>query len=617
MKLSSLLSDGMVLQRKAKIRIGGGTDPGRPVRVSFQGRSFEAVADASGRWSVTLDGLQEGGPFEMVIAADEERVIRDVLVGDVWVLGGQSNMELPVRRTLDRLADEVRGADYPFIRQFNVPQIYNFHGPRDEVQGGRWIAATGDGVLDFSAVGFFFARRIHERLGVPVGLVMAAVGGTPVESWMREETLRRIGGYDEELDRLKNDAWVADVQARDAARNEAWYRTLNERDAGTAQGWHREETDDAGWAVRDIPGSWRASELDGLFGAVWFRREFHLPADLAGKEAKLMLGTIVDADDAYVNGIPVGSTAYRYPPRRYEIPAGVLKTGRNVIAVRVLATHNTGEFVPDMPYKLVIGGREIDLSGKWRYRIGTRMERLEPQTFFQYRPAGMYNGMIAPIRHVAMTGVLWYQGESNAGRPAGYRRLFREMVRDWRETWGIGEFPFLFVQLANFDPGDPDPASWAPIREEQRLSLDVPNSAMAVAIDCGEYNDLHPQDKKTVGERLALCARRLAYGEDIVASGPLFKGMERRAGSIRVAFDHVGSGLVARGGGELGGFEVCGADGRFVPARATIDGDGVIVSSPDVPDPVHVRYAWRNHPADANLYNREGLPASPFSSAYE
>src|SRR5690606_13326671 len=218
MKLSSLLSDGMVLQRKAKIRIGGGTDPGRPVRVSFQGRSFEAVADASGRWSVTLDGLQEGGPFEMVIAADEERVIRDVLVGDVWVLGGQSNMELPVRRTLDRLADEVRGADYPFIRQFNVPQIYNFHGPRDEVQGGRWIAATGDGVLDFSAVGFFFARRIHERLGVPVGLVMAAVGGTPVESWMREETLRRIGGYDEELDRLKNDAWVADVQARDAAR---------------------------------------------------------------------------------------------------------------------------------------------------------------------------------------------------------------------------------------------------------------------------------------------------------------------------------------------------------------------------------------------------------------
>lgn len=615
MILSSLLSDGMVLQRKAAIRLGGGTEPGRPVRVSFQGRTFETVADDRGRWAVAIDGLREGGPFEMVIAADEERVIRDVLVGDVWVLGGQSNMELPVRRTLDRLADEVRDVHLPFIRQFNVPQVYHFHGPQDTVRGGRWIAAAGDGVLDFSAVGFFFARRIHERYGVPVGLIMAAVGGTPIEAWMREETLRRIGGYDGELDMLKNDAWVAGVQAQDASRSEAWYRTLNERDAGTAQGWHRENIRDSDWPVRSIPGSWRGSDLDGLFGAVWFRREFHLPAELAGREAKLMLGTIVDADDTYVNGVPVGTTAYRYPPRRYAIPAGVLKAGRNVIAVRVLTTHNTGEFVPDMPYKLLVDGREIDLAGDWRYRIGARVERLEPQTFFQYKPAGLYNGMIAPLRGVAMTGVLWYQGESNAGRPAGYRRLFREMVRDWRETWGIGDFPFLFVQLANFDPGDPDPASWAPIREEQRLSLEVPNTAMAVAIDCGEYNDLHPQDKKTVGERLALCARRLAYGEDLVYSGPLFRRVERLSGSLRVAFDHTGSGLAAKGG-ELGGFEVCGADGRWVPARAVIDGDAVIVSSPEVPEPVHVRYAWRNHPGDANLYNREGLPASPFSSEY-
>lgn len=615
MILSSLLSDGMVLQRNAKVTLWGKSAPGQPVRITFQDRTAGTVACADGHWQVQLDDLKPGGPYTLTISAEEERVISDVLVGDVWVLGGQSNMELPVARTLDKLADEVRNVHLPHIRAFAVPQIYDFHGPREEVRDGRWIAATGDDVLAFSAAGFFFARHLHERYGVPIGLIQTAVGGTPVEAWMREETLRRIGGYDEDLDAVKDDAWVTDVQKRDAERNEAWYRTLNERDEGTRHGWHREDADDADWETRDIPGSWRGSRLDGHYGAVWFRKEIDVPAELAGKAGKLMLGTIVDADDAYVNGIQVGTTAYRYPPRRYAVPAGVLKAGRNVIAVRVLTTHNTGEFVPDMPYKLVVGEREIRLDGRWKWRVGAQVERLEPQTFFQYKPAGLYNGMIAPLKHYAMTGVLWYQGESNAGRPAGYRDLFREMVRDWRETWGIGEFPFLYVQLANFDPGDEDPASWAPIREEQRLSLAVPNTAMAVAIDVGEYNDLHPQDKKSVGERLALCARRLAYGEDIVHSGPLYRSVERLDGALRVTFDHVGSGLAARDG-ELRGFEVCGADGRFVPARAEIDGDGVRVSSPEVPDPVHVRYAWRNHPSEANLYNREGLPASPFSTAY-
>lgn len=610
-----MLSDGMVLQRNAKTTLWGKTSPGQPVRITFQDRTAGTVADENGNWAVTLDGLKEGGPYELVISADEERVIRDVLVGDVWVLAGQSNMEIPIRRTLDRLAREIEGVHLPHIRRFHVPQVYNFHGPLQDVAGGRWTSATGEDLLDFSAVGFYFARKLQERYGVPIGLIQTAVGGTPIESWMREGTLRQIGGYEAELDANKDDAYVAEVQAKDAERNERWYRTLNERDAGLANGWHLEVADDSDWGTWQIPGSWKGTRLDGLHGAVWFRRVVELPADLAGKEARLMLGTIVDADDAYINGVKVGTTAYRYPPRRYAVPAGVLKPGRNVVAVRVLTTHNTGEFVPDMPYKLVCDGREFELSGEWRYRVGAEVERLEMQTFFQYKPAGLYNGMIAPLANYRMTGVLWYQGESNAGRPAGYRDLFREMVRDWRETWRIGDFPFLYVQLANFDPGDEDPASWAPIREEQRLCLAVPNTAMAVAIDVGEYNDLHPQDKKTVGERLALAARKLAYVEDVVYSGPLYKGMERQGASIAVSFDHVGGGLVAQSG-ELHGFEVCGDDGRYEPARAVIDGDRVIVSSDNVPNPVHVRYAWRNHPAEANLYNREGLPASPFSTEY-
>lgn len=616
---SSLISDGMVLQREAKVRIWGRCENGQDVVVKFLDQEYTAKADQEGHWSVTMEDLQPGGPYEMTVTAgSESRVIRDVLVGDVWVLGGQSNMELPVRRTLDLLADEVKDVNLPFIRHFAVPQIYNFHGPQSEVTGGKWTKAAGDEVLDFSGTGFYFARAMYKRYGVPVGLIRTAVGGTPVEAWMSEETLRTYPGYGETIDQLKDDDYVASVKQREEASSRAWYHNLRESDEGLRGKWFEPDVDTSDWKAFEVPNSWKGTELEPIRGAVWFRRTFEVPESMAGQEVKLYVGTIVDADDTYVNGVHVGSTAYRYPPRRYVIPSGILKSGTNTITVRVVSTGSTGEFIEDMPYKIrAANGEEISLEGVWKYRLGTSVSAPEPVTFFQYKPAGLYNGVIAPLRNYVIRGALWYQGESNTGSPKGYNELFTDMVRDWRNNWGIGDFPFIYAQLPNF--GSPESyqenSHWALLRHEQRKGLaTVENAAMAVIIDVGEHNDLHPQDKKSVGERMAKCAMKLAFGEELVYSGPMYRSMEREGHAIRIHFDHTGSGLVAGGDGTLKGFVICGPDGKYLPAQAVISGDSVIVSNEQIQEPVHVRYAWADNPFDANLYNREGLPASPFTT---
>ncbi|MNJ26118.1 Glycosyl hydrolases family 2, sugar binding domain [compost metagenome] len=672
MRLSSMLSNGMVLQRNAMVMIWGTAESGRKVQVSFLGKEYGTTADSKGDWRVALEKLQSGGPYEMTISMEHQEsiiqsVIRDILIGDVWVLGGQSNMELPVRRTLDVLAEEVASVNLPFIRQFAVPQTYNFHGVqhelpraehRDAAQGGEWIAATPEEVMNFSAVGLFFAKELYEKYQVPIGLIHAAVGGTPIEAWISEPTLKGIGGYEAVLEQCKDDNYVSETKHRDEERNRIWYNHLNDTDLGLKEGWFCSSYDTSDWKDIEVPGSWAGSKLASVRGAVWLHREFDVPAsmledemldnqmrngemlkdqmshdemrnsEVCNSEVLLKLGTIVDADDTYINGVCIGSTGYMYPPRRYPVPRGLLKPGRNKIAVRVISTQNTGGFVKDMPYKLVAGNQELDLQGTWKYRVGAVTEALEPQTFFQYMPSGVYNSMIAPLRDYPIKGILWYQGESNTGRPAGYSELFASLVQDWRRNWGDDDIPFIYAQLANLGEEDDTQVNWAELREEQRKGLQVPDTAMAVTIDVGEYNDLHPQDKKTVGQRLALCARRLAYSEEqLVYSGPMFKSMELTgvanpedvitaddARAIVLHFDHVGSGLTTWGGGKLQGFAICGSDGRFVPADAVISGDTVIVKHDEIRQPVHVRYAWSNNPARANLYNREGLPASPFST---
>ncbi|HHT49245.1 MAG TPA: sialate O-acetylesterase [Firmicutes bacterium] len=617
--LSPILSDGMVLQRETPVKIWGQGVPNEEVRVAFRDKVYTTTTDAHGTFRLVLEPMTPGCPFTMQISQGQTEIsIGDILVGDVWLLGGQSNMELPIRRTLDLFEEEVKTARNPFIRQFTVPMLYDFHGPRTELSGGEWKAVTPETVLDFSAVGYFFAQALYEKYKLPIGLIQTAVGGTPVEAWMSEEVIKRIGGYEELLAQCKDHQFVQRTLTSEQERMERWYRQLNREDQGCQDGanpWSKPDYDDTAWSEFRVPALWTGSELETVQGAVWFRKKFEVPAEMLRYEGLLRLGAIIDGDDTYLNGVLVGKTDYKYPPRKYMVPPGVLRAGVNTLAVRVICNRNTGGFMKDKAYSLTAGPYTIDLTGPWKYKIGAVMPVLPQLTFFQYKPTGVYNGMIAPLKHYALKGFLWYQGESNTHHPDNYQLLFTEMIKNWRATWQQGELPFLYVQLPNFlasfeqTPG----SNWARLREEQRRTLSVPNTGMAVTIDLGEYNDLHPQNKKDVGRRLALCARQLVYKEKIVAQGPSLKQMEVKGKTIELRFTGIGSGLVAKDG-PLGGFEVCGDDRKFHPATAEIEDDRIRVFSPLVEKPVGLRYAWADHPTEANLYNREGLPASPFEA---
>lgn len=615
--LSPLISDGMVLQRDSEVMIWGKGVFEKEVRLSFLDEEYSTRVNKDGGWSIVLKNLKPGGPYDMVINHDNyEKIIKDILVGDVWVLAGQSNMQIPISRTLDLFEEEVKDANYPEIRQFTVPMVYDFNKPIDELNGGNWIPVTPDTVYDFSAVGYFFSKKIYDKYNIPIGLLFTAIGGTPAEAWISEGSLMRFDRFREILTMCKDDSYVQGTIKSEQEYNDNWYSELYQKDEGLKDiPWYSEEYRDNDWREIQLPGSLRGTELEPIRGAIWLRKEIDLPEHMHGKEGKLILGTVIDADDTYINGVLIGNTGYLYPPRRYNIPKGLLKAGKNTITVRMIMTQNIGGFVDDMPYFIRVGNEQIPISGTWKYKVGCIIKPQAPTTFFQYKPIGVYNGMIYPLRNYSIRGVLWYQGESNTGHPYDYKELFETVINDWRKLWNNTNLPFYYVQLPNHCPWrlEPEISGWAQVREAQRQLLKLPNTGMAVIIDAGMYNDLHPWDKKTVGERLSLWALNNVYGEQNVCSGPIYNNMVIEGNKIRIFFDYVGSGLLIRGD-RLNTFEISDRDGVFYPAEALIEDDSVVVYSKKVSNPVRVRYAWADNPEGANLYNKEGLPASPFMS---
>ena len=613
---SEILQNGMVLQRDKPIKLWGTGRPGESLSIVFQEGTYTCTVDSQGNWEVTLPPHPAGGPYELRISGQSDLVINDVLIGDVWLLGGQSNMELPINRTLDLYEDEVRGAENPWIRQFQIPITYNFHGPTHEVPKGVWQSVNPQSVMDFSAVGYFFAQAHHKKYGVPVGLVLNAVGGTPVEAWMSEDVIRRLGGYEEILAQCKDDAFVENTQNTETKRLYSWYRELKQKDLGLkadATQWSDPAYDDSEWDSFVLPASWRGTELETIHGSVWFRKTFELPKAVAGKKALLRLGAIIDGDYTFLNGTLVGNTDYKYPPRKYSIPEGLLREGLNTLAIRVISNREVGGFVTGKDYCLELDEHKVDLKGEWRYKVGGTMPVLPLSTFFQYKPCGVYNAMLVPLAKYTFRGALWYQGESNTGAPERYGHLFTEMIKNWRETLGDPELPFLFVQLPNFDPSGEGKQDfmWAKTRDAQREALQLPKTGMVVTIDLGEGNDLHPQNKKDVGERLSLLAQDVVFAEAVLAQGPSLQSSAVASGEVILRFDHVGSGLQVRGD-YLEGFTLAGSDGEFYPAQAEIHGDTVRLWSREVPQTMAIRYAWEDNPEGANLYNSEGLPAVPF-----
>jgi sialate O-acetylesterase len=616
-RLPRLIGDHMVLQRDTKLTIWGWAAVGEKVSCRFINNTYTTSTGADSTWRITLPALKAGGPYDMEITGSNRILIKNILIGDVWVCSGQSNMELPMERVKEKYAAVIAQSTNPAIRQFNVPTTYDFLKERKDLESGSWQPADPKSVLQFTAVGYFFAKALYEKYKVPIGLIKAAVGGSPAEAWLDTEALQAFPQHVETLSNYKRTGYMDSIRNNEKQVRDNWYRALWQKDKGlhNATPWYDTVFNASGWRTMRVPGYWDDHGLKGVNGVVWFRKDVEVPASMTGKPVKLLLGRIVDQDSVYVNGRFVGTTGYQYPPRRYELPAGMLFTGKNTIVVRVINNAGRGGFITDKPYQLVAGDETIDLTGDWHFALGATALPLPSQTFFQYQPTGLFNAMIAPLWQYHIKGVIWYQGESNAGRPVEYRTLFPAVIDTWRQEFMQGSFPFLFVQLANYmaPNNQPGESSWAMTREAQLKTLSLLNTGMAVTTDIGEWNDIHPLNKEDVGKRLALWAQKRAYNDKkVVYSGPLYQSMTKQGNKIVLQFTSTGSGLMAKGNGELKYFAIAGTDKKFVWAKAAIEGNKIIVWSEQVPDPVAVRYAWADNPEGANLYNKEGLPASSF-----
>lgn len=606
-RLPRLVRDSMILQRNVPVNIWGWASPGETISIRFHGKRFKATTAGDGRWSVKLPPLQAGGPYTMSIDASNHIQLKDILIGDVWVCSGQSNMVHQMELHKERYADDIANAMYPEIRQFRVSTMTDLQKAHDDFSTGFWKAATPQDVRDFSAVAYFFARNIFRQYHVPIGLINASVGGTPIEAWTSEEGLQEFPSI------------IATIRKnKDSIRPQGGYKEPVIQDAGLISRpvWYDPAYIPTHWRSIIIPGYWEDQGARDLNGTVWYRREIDVPVSMTGIPAKLSLGRIVDADVVYINGQQVGNTTYQYPQRRYQLPAGTLKAGKNLIVVRVTNHAGKGGFVPDKPYYVSAGKDTLDLKGSWLYKVGG-VSITSVNTGFQAQgnPTALYNAMFAPLTSYTIKGILWYQGETNAGDPVAYARLLPALIKDWRSKWKEGDIPFLYVQLPNFMDVQylPSESSWAATREAQRKALVLPGTGMAVTIDLGEWNDIHPDRKKEVGDRLALLARKMVYNEpQLVATGPLFEKAKSDGNRVIISFSATGSGLITNDGEAPAEFAIAGADKKFVWANARIEGNTVVVWSEEVTAPRYVRYAWADNPDNPNLSNREGLPASPF-----
>jgi sialate O-acetylesterase len=621
--LPRIFGDGIVVQRGVRIPVWGRAQPGAVVSVTLASGKASTTTDIAGWWEISLPALPAGGPFELVVrSGGASTVLHDVLVGDVWVASGQSNMEFSVSVAND--ADrEIAAAHDPQLRHFTVPNSYG-DTPEEDVVGGAWQPADPQHVGSFSAVAYYFSRDLRRSVGVPIGIIHTSWGGANIETF----TSRRALG-------LTDSAWNALVQ-RERARGETIRNDLRRKigslpteDRGTVMGrptWADPSLDDASWADIKVPSYWELVGWEDLDGVAWYRTSFMLSAEDVGRGVRLNLGPVDDNDATYLNGVEIGRTNGYAALRSYVVPSTALRAGRNVLAIRVEDTGGNGGLNgrSDQVY-VDVGGEHRLIGGTWKFAVGAVALKEDGQRINKI-PTFLYNLMIHPLLRVPIKGVIWYQGESNANsdaQAAVYRAQFATMITSWRAEWSGtgGDFPFLWVQLPNYgmiDSVPPQHAGWAILRESQSAALALPNTGQAIAIDLGAPGELHPKNKQDVGMRLALVARSLVYGQKVVSSGPVFRRQTVRGGRIEAEFDPKGGAMVSHvfGGPDLGsrvtGFAIAGADGRFVWADARLEGNRVVVWSDAVPKPVAVRYAWANSPAGPSLYNSSGLPAAPF-----
>jgi sialate O-acetylesterase len=616
--VSPMFGDNMVLQRGKSDPIWGWAKPGDEIEVEIAGHTAKAVADADGRWQAEIQLPAPGGPYTLKITGQNESVeFHEILVGDVWLCGGQSNMELGIGMVTNAVR-EIKDANHPEIRLYRVKNHVSYSPTK--TPDGTWKICSPQTISEgdsggFSAVAYFFGRRLQQNIHVPVGLIEDCVGGSPVESWMGPKALRKVGGYEEKLDAMDR------LRAEGAPEYGSFLmHWLNKYDVGLkGQTWASTNLDDSDWQAVHIPGAFEEMGLADVPCVVWFRREIVLPDPLPASKATIHLGWIEKMDTTYINGHWIWASSWVEHNRDYDVPTNVLHPGTNLVTLSIFKWKSKDSFLskPDEMH-LDVGNLVVSLAGEWKGKLSFNAKPPHPMPLdfenYATMPAVLYLGMIRPVAPLAIKGAIWYQGEANFTQADRYQKLLTAMIGNWRELFGQGDFPFYIVSLPAFmqrrsEPGGTD--GWTELREAQALTAEaVPNCGLAVTVDTGDADNIHPKNKVPVGDRLAYCALAETYGEKIPYQGPAFTSLEHQPGALKLHFAHTAGGLMVKGG-KLGEFSVAGKDHIWHWAEAKIEGDSVVVSSPDVPDPVAARYAWQANPL-ATLYNKAGLPAVPF-----
>lgn len=612
-KPARIFSSNMVLQKGIENTIWGWADKNESVTVSLNGKTVKTKAGKDGKWMTKLPAMEYGGPYTLSLKGKNTVELTNIMIGEVWICSGQSNMEFAVRRG-NNSADEIAAANYPNIRLFTVQKKIS-KTPLSDLETGEWSVCTPQTIQDFSAVGYFFGRKLNQELNVAVGLINDSWGGTVAETWTSAETIQNDADFKGKYNELQ----TFDFAKREAEVKQKVNSLMDgfpTKDNGEQLGYEKPEFNDAGWKTIESPGYWEKQGYIGLDGIVWMRKTFNLTKEQASSGVLVSLAKIDDIDVCWVNGNKVGQSLSVGDERRYKVPSTALHEGPNVIALKVTDTGGDGGIFgnPDDVCVLTKDAR-ISLAGTWKFKF-TEVTAFNLNVGPNDYPTLLFNGMINPIVPLGIRGAIWYQGEANADRAKQYQRVFPNLITDWRNHWKEGDFPFYFVQLANYmAPSDqPAQSTWAELREAQTMTLKVPNTGMASAIDIGEAKDIHPKNKQDVGKRLALNALKLTYGKELEYTGPTYESMKVEGSKVMISFSHSAEGLKVKNKyGYVNGFAVAGADQVFHWAKATVAGKNtVVLSSDEVATPVAVRYGWAYNPDDLNLYNSVDLPANPF-----
>ncbi len=612
LRLPKIFADNMVLQRNTPIPVWGWAKANEKIEVRFNKQVKKTKADKTGKWMIRLDNETAGGSYILTVKGSNTVEIKNVLVGEVWLCSGQSNMEFTVSEVINS-EKEINDANFSMIRHFDVANAISSL-PKDDVEGGKWEVCSKTTVGNFTAVGYFFAKKIYDELKIPIGLINASWGGTDSETWTSREAFESSQEFKEmiaEMPKASLDSISKAFINSEEKRIEALQGA--KINLAKAVNYKEKDFDDSQWSEFEEPNEWEKQELGEIDGIVWLRKTIQVAANDARKEATIELARVFDEDITYINGFEIGRDFRWNATRKYTIPEGILIEGKNVIAIRIVDNGGSGGINGKKnELKITTPNAIIPLSGKWKYQVEAVFSNIGKNSY----PTLLYNTMINPLIRYAFQGVLWYQGESNAWRAYQYRTAFPLLINDWRKKFGRGDFPFYFVQLSSYDilKGNSNNGSmWAELREAQTMTLSLPNTAMCVTTDIGNPKDVHPTNKQDVGKRLAAIALNNLYDKNRVCSGPTFKSMEIQGNQIIATFENTGSGLSTPDKyGYVKGFEIAGSDQKFYYAKAQIINNKVVIYNENVPNPVAIHFGWADDASDTNLYNKEGFPAGPF-----